>query len=173
MLHFALGVAAMERNKEEEANTYFDLAFQASPELPQIANNFAMVLAVGSKPDYPRALKIINQLLGRFPDLSAALDTRGRIHLKMMSYKEAVADLTKALPGLGPFAASAHEVLAEAYEALKLPELAAEHRNLAKAGGGAGSGAAVPAVPPVGPEKSGTPAGEAVPVPAGVGGTGR
>jgi tetratricopeptide (TPR) repeat protein len=155
MLHFALGVAAMERNKEEEAN------------------NFAMVLAVGSKPDYPRALKIINQLLGRFPDLSAALDTRGRIHLKMMSYKEAVADLTKALPGLGPFAASAHEVLAEAYEALKLPELAAEHRNLAKAGGGAGSGAAVPAVPPVGPEKSGTPAGEAVPVPAGVGGTGR
>lgn len=173
MLHFALGVAAMERNKEDEASTYFDLAFQASPELPQIANNFAMVLAVGSKPDYPRALRIINQLLGRFPDLPAALDTRGRIHLRMKSYKEAVADLTKALPGLGPFGASAHEVLAEAYEALKLPELAAEHRNLAKGGGKGAGGGSVPPVPPVVREGSGVPAGEAVPVPSAGGGSGR
>jgi tetratricopeptide (TPR) repeat protein len=134
MLHFALGVAAMEKNKEAEASTYFDLAFQASPDLPQIANNFAMVLAVGSKPDYARALKVINQLLARFPNLPAARDTRGRIHLKMKSYKEAVADLTAALPGLGKFAASAHEALAEAYTALNLPELAKEHGALAKPG---------------------------------------
>lgn len=132
MLHFALGVAALEKNKEAEAATYLDLAFQASPELPQIANNFAMVLAVGSKPDLPRALKIIGQVLARFPNLPAALDTRGRIHLKMKQFKEAVTDLTAALPGLGPFAASAHDALAEAYTGLNLPDLAAEHSRLAK-----------------------------------------
>lgn len=134
MLHFALGVAALEKNKEAEAGTYFDLAFQASPELPQIANNFAMVLAVGAKPDLARALKVINELLARFPNLAAALDTRGRIHLKMKNYKEAVTDLTAAVPGLGKFAGSAHEALAEAYKALDLPELAAEHERLAKPG---------------------------------------
>jgi tetratricopeptide (TPR) repeat protein len=132
MLHFALGVAALEKNQEAEAGTHFDLAFQASPELPQIANNFAMVLAVGAKPDLARALKVINELLARFPNLAAALDTRGRIHLKMKNYKEAVTDLTAAVPRLGRFTASAHEALAEAYKALNLPELAAEHSALAK-----------------------------------------
>jgi tetratricopeptide (TPR) repeat protein len=132
MLHFALGAAALGKDKEAEANTYFDLAFRALPELPQIANNFAMVLTVGAKPDYPRALGIMNQLLSRYPNLAAALDTRGRIHLKMMHYEEAVADLTRALPGLGALAPSAHEALAEAYTGLNLPELADEHRKLAQ-----------------------------------------
>ncbi len=132
MLHFVLGSAALGQNKEDEANTYFDLAFRESPELPQIANNFAMVLVVGAKPDYPRALGIMNQLLSRYPSMAAALDTRGRIHLKMKHYQEAVTDLTRALPGLGQLAPSAHEALAEAYTGLNLPELAEEHRKLSQ-----------------------------------------
>lgn len=132
MLHFVLGAAALGKDKEEEANTYFELAFKALPDLPQIANNFAMVLTVGAKPDYPRALGIMNQLMSRYPNLAAALDTRGRIHLKMQNYQEAVADLMKALPGLGGQAANTHEALAEAYTGLNLPELAEEHRKLAK-----------------------------------------
>ncbi len=132
MLHFVLGVASLEKNDEAGAAAQFDLAFKESPELPQIANNFAMALAFGAEPDLKRAMTVIEQLLVRYPNLPAALDTRGRIHLKLGDFSAAVVDLNAALPQLPGYERSIHTALAEAYDGLKLSELAKQHRELAK-----------------------------------------
>jgi uncharacterized protein HemY len=77
-------------------------------------------------------MTVIEQLLVRYPNLPAALDTRGRIHLKLGDFSAAVVDLNAALPQLPGYERSIHTALAEAYDGLKLSELAKQHRELAK-----------------------------------------
>jgi tetratricopeptide (TPR) repeat protein len=134
VLHLALGIDAWQRGKLELARKHFTLSFESAPQMPEVANNMAMILAVGDQPDLPRALAIIQSVLERFPEQPNFRETRGQILAKMGRWQEAVIDLEYALPKLVSTRAT-HEALAEAYKSLGSQPLAAEHLRMAKASG--------------------------------------
>lgn len=129
-LHVLLGVDAWQRNQIPEAREHFDAAFRLAPTIPIIVNNMALVLALGDKPDLPRALNMVNGLLDRFPDSPVYRDTRGQILAKMGKWREALTDLEAAL-GANKYSPRTHAALATIYENLGMKDLAAEHQLLA------------------------------------------
>jgi tetratricopeptide (TPR) repeat protein len=131
ILHFTLGIDAWQHGQPEEARQHITLAFDSAPQLPYVGNNMAMILAVGDKPDLPRALAIIQPVLERFPKNPSFRETRGQILVRMGRWQEAVADLEFALPLLAS-TRSTHSALADAYRGLGMRELAAEHERLAQ-----------------------------------------
>jgi tetratricopeptide (TPR) repeat protein len=131
-VHFALSVDAWRRGKSDEARLHLELAHKADPALPLVANNLAWSLAQEKKADLPRALDLVNLALKQEPTNPTFRDTRGRIYLKMGRCEDALADLEAALSS-SPNNPSVHLALAEAYDRLGNPPLAAEHRRLARA----------------------------------------
>jgi tetratricopeptide (TPR) repeat protein len=131
ILHFTLGIDAWQHGHPEEARKHFALAYETASQLPYVANNMAMILTVGDKPDLPRALAIIQSAIVKFPDNPSFRETRGEILVRSGRSQEAIADLEFALPLLASKRA-AHAALAEAYRSLGLRDLAADHARLAK-----------------------------------------
>ncbi len=130
-LHMVLGADAYRRDKPDEARLHFDQANRLDPRMPEVANNLAWVLAgSGDKEELPRALELINAVVGQAPNNAHFRETRGQIYAKMGRWKEAVADLEAALPGMSD-GKNVHRTLAEAYKQLGLAEIAAEHERLA------------------------------------------
>jgi tetratricopeptide (TPR) repeat protein len=132
VLHYALAVDAWQHARPAEAREHFALAYEAAPQLPYVANNMAMILTVGEKPDLPRALAIIQSVLEKFPNNASFRETRGEILVRLGRAKDAIGDLEFALPLLSSKRAT-HKALAEAYQALSLRDLAAKHEQLANA----------------------------------------
>jgi tetratricopeptide (TPR) repeat protein len=130
--HFALGVVALRRGRNEEARLHWEQANALSPDMPVVANNLAMLLATAKEPDLPRALGLIDLALERSPKEPNFRHTRGTILQKMGRYKEALTDLEAALVAF-PDSSKLHTQLADVYEQLGVPELAAEHRRQAEA----------------------------------------
>jgi tetratricopeptide (TPR) repeat protein len=131
MLHFTLGIDAWQHARPEEARKHFALAYDTASQLPYVANNMAMILTVGDKPDLPRALAIIQSALAKFPNNPNFRETRGEILVQSGRAQEAIADLEFALPLLASKRAT-HKALGEAYRSLGMRDLAAEHERLAK-----------------------------------------
>jgi tetratricopeptide (TPR) repeat protein len=128
--HFALGVDAWENGKENEARLHWERAYKLNPQVPTVANNLAWLLAHSQAADLPRALKMINLVIERFPREVAYRETRGQILVKMGKWKEAIDDLEMVLdknsddPKL-------HGVLADAYRHLGDTAMANEHKSRA------------------------------------------
>ena len=131
LLHFILGSDAWQQGEKEQAKKHFALAYELAPNLPVVANNMALMLALGSSPDLPQALALIQPLEDKFPDQPHFRDTRGQILVKLGRWQEAVKDLELALPQLRDKAAT-HAALAQAYRNLGMPKLEADHERLAK-----------------------------------------
>ena len=131
ILHFTLGIDAWQHGHPEDARKHFALAYETASQLPYVANNMAMILTVGDKPDLPRALAIIQSALAKFPNNPNFRETRGEILVQSGRSQEAIADLEFALPLL-PSKRGPHKALAEAYRSLGLRDLATEHERLAK-----------------------------------------
>jgi tetratricopeptide (TPR) repeat protein len=81
-------------------------------------------------PDLPRALQLIDLAVKQVPGNPAYRDTRGAVYLRMGRWKEALAEFEAALPAM-PESPSLHAALAEVYERLGSPAMAAKHRRLA------------------------------------------
>ena len=131
ILHFTLGIDAWQHGQPEEARKHFTLAYDTASQLPYVANNMAMILTVGDKPDLPRALAIIQSALTKFPNNPNFRETRGEILVQLGRAQEAIADLEFALPLLASKRGT-HKALAEAYRSLGLRDLATEHERRAK-----------------------------------------
>jgi tetratricopeptide (TPR) repeat protein len=129
-LHFILGLDAWQRGQENLAQEHITLAYEMLPNAPMVVNNMAMLLCMGPEPDLPRALKLIQSVLEKIPNDPHFRDTRGQIYFQLKRWREAVADLEFALVQLPP-THRLHTNLAEAYQQLGMPELAAEHRRIA------------------------------------------
>jgi tetratricopeptide (TPR) repeat protein len=129
--HFALGVDAWHAGKSEEARLHWERATELAPQLTMAANNLAMLLSEGRRPDLAGAAQLINLVLDKVPNHPAYRDTRGRIYAKMGKWREALPDLEAAL-SKSPNDPSLHRVLATVYEQLGVPAMAAEHRRLAE-----------------------------------------
>jgi tetratricopeptide (TPR) repeat protein len=134
MLHFFLGMECWNRDKKQEAEHHFALAFESSSNVPTVANNMAMILTMGDKPDYDRALSIIQPVLDRYPENAGFRSTRGLILLKLKRYKDAAGDLERALPYLTA-KRTVRLQLAEAYRGLGLENLAKQQELLANPDG--------------------------------------
>jgi tetratricopeptide (TPR) repeat protein len=128
-VHFALGIDAHEKGKMDEARLHMEQAFRLTPKMPVVANNLAWLMAHSDKPDLPRALEIVNMAIEQSPNEVRFRGTRGHILAKMQRWKEALPDLEAALPA-ELNSPELHRVLAETYDHLGVPEMAAEHRRL-------------------------------------------
>jgi tetratricopeptide (TPR) repeat protein len=131
-VRFALGVDAWEQGRAGEARLHWEEACRLSPQMPAVANNLAWMLTTGPDPDLPRALETINPVIERLPGDLRFRGTRGQILAGMERWKEALADLELALK-VYPDSAQLHRALAETYEHLDAPGMAAEHRQRAAA----------------------------------------
>ena len=130
ILHYFLGIDAWQQGRKDEAQGHFSIAFDIAPFMPTVANNLAMILTVGDKPDYERALKVIDPIVQKLPQEPQFKSTRGLVLLKLGRYEEAVADLQAALPKL-PSKRTSRLALAEAYRHLNMKDLADEQERLA------------------------------------------
>jgi tetratricopeptide (TPR) repeat protein len=129
-IHFALAVDARLRGDADAERLHLEQAFRLDPKTGLVANNLAWVLSQPPNPDLPRALTLVNIALEREPNNPAFLDTRGRIYLAMGRWQDALTDLEVVL-AKAPDTPGLHAALAEVYEKLGQPALAAEHRALA------------------------------------------
>jgi tetratricopeptide (TPR) repeat protein len=132
VIHFALGLDAWQHGQPDLARQHFALSYESAPQMPDVANNMAMILAVGTPTDLSRALAIIQSTLEKFPDNPNFRETRGEILVKLGRWQEAVVDLEFALPKLGT-RRNTHAALAAAYAGLGSQDLALQHQRLAKA----------------------------------------
>ena len=88
MLHFILGSDAWQQGEKEQAQKHFVLAYELAPNLPVVANNMALMLALGSSSDLPQALALIQPLVDKFPDQPHFRDTRGQVLVKLGRWQE-------------------------------------------------------------------------------------
>ncbi len=129
-VRYALGLDAWEHGRAAEAQLHWEEACRLSPQMPAFVNNLAWVLATGPKADLPRALDTINPVIARWPGERRFSGTRGQILARMGRWKEALPDLEMALT-VNPDDPELHRTLAETYEHLDAPGMAAEHRKRA------------------------------------------
>lgn len=132
LLRFCLGGVARQRGDLAEARAQFEAAFAAAPTVAQIANALADVLVAGNAEDLAKARQLADALAQGQPANPAFRETRGRVLLRQGELESALVDLEFALPLLAE-KAPAHQALAQVYDRLGVPDMAAEHRRRADA----------------------------------------
>ena len=134
-VHFALGLNALRSGDAETAAFHFDRAHRLDPALAEAANNLAFLLSQQEDPDLPRALALADAAVAAAPDHPQVRHTRGAILAALDRPDDALRDYERAMErGLKRNAEVRGEV-ADLYDRLGRPELAARFR----AGAGAGS----------------------------------
>ena len=131
--HVLLGTFLGEKGDTNRALEHLQIAYRLDSSMYVVSNNLAWFLAHTDPPQLNEALAIITQLANQLPNNAAIRDTRGQILAKMERWDEALVDLEAALPAMRQNT-QLHGALAEVYEHLKMPELAAEHRRIAELG---------------------------------------
>ena len=126
-VHFFLGIDAWEQGRADAARLHWEEAIRRVPRFAAAANNLAWLLAFSDPPQLDRAYELTRLAIDRDPNQPRFHDTRGRILLKMRRWKDALADFEVAL-ARDPAIPQLHESLAEAYDHLGEPALAAAHR---------------------------------------------
>jgi tetratricopeptide (TPR) repeat protein len=131
VVHFVLGMNALNRQDAESALRHLELAHRGNPNTPVTLNNLAVLISREEPPDLERAIGLADKAIELSPKTAEFYDSRGGIYLKMERYTDAIADLERAIQRL-PGRADIHSRLAEAYEALGDAELAKMHRDHAE-----------------------------------------
>jgi Tfp pilus assembly protein PilF len=130
LAHFALGAAKWMDGDQGAALWHTERALQLQPNLTDVANNFAWLLAQGESPDLSRALVMIDAALQKQPGDYRYLDTRGTILMKLQRWEDALTDFESILPRVpARDRAGVHQNLAEIYSRLGRTELADRHRS--------------------------------------------
>lgn len=129
-LFLILGNDAAERGDTQEAKALWEQALLAEPHLVHAANNLADYWNNAKPGDPKRALALINGALEHVPLNPPLHFTRGQILLNMKDYKGALRDLQFALSDMSA-SASLHEAIAEAYQGVGAPDMAAQHQQRA------------------------------------------
>ena len=81
------------RGKLSAAHQHLQTAYELAPASPEIQNDMASELLAGKPQDLPRALKLIETALEKFPENPTFRDTRGRVLARLGRNAEAAADL--------------------------------------------------------------------------------
>jgi tetratricopeptide (TPR) repeat protein len=144
--HMILGTTAAAAGNLDEARLHLEQAHALNPDLPDLLNNLAWVLARLDPPQLQRALGMIDRALERSPEHPELRETRGQILARMGRSQDALVDLEFALRALRG-RPRLHTTLAEIYQQLGDQDMARLHRERAQLGaegqgaeGGAGAG---------------------------------
>ncbi len=139
-LHVLLSDFYLKEGKPELARKHLEAVLRTEPKFLAALNNLANVYAMVKPPDYDRALEYVNTCL-RFAaeqklgddSLAYFYDTRGQIYTLRRQWREAAADLEKAIAyGLNSNLQS-HTSLLRCYQELNKRDLADEEiRIIAK-----------------------------------------
>ena len=126
-----IGMIHIQRKEFDKAVTWLEQAYLREPGAPQIQNNLAWALTFASEPQLDRALELVDLALESDPKNPHLCDTRGQILVKMRRFDDALESLELAL-ARSERNRQLHQALAETYNALGRPELAAGHERLAQ-----------------------------------------
>ena len=99
-------------------------------QMPVLLNNLAWVLLSAEPPQLDKALSMADAAVKALPQHPEIRETRGVILARLGRWTEALADLEIALAAF-PDRAYIHDSLADAYQHLGDPDMAARHRDLA------------------------------------------
>ncbi len=126
---YALTILALEEDDYAKALPYAEKSFELAPKSPFVIINFAWCLSKVSPPNMNRALEVIETIPPGFKSNPIVQRTRGRILVRLGRHEEGIEELRKALPSIQPEEQmEAHNLMADAHEALGNFELATEHR---------------------------------------------
>ncbi|MFO0944510.1 MAG: tetratricopeptide repeat protein [Planctomycetota bacterium] len=129
-LHLIMGNYEFSRGRFDKAKIHLEQAYKLNPNMLEIANNYAWVLATTTPSEQERALKIIDMVIEKAPLAAQYRDTRGQILLQMGRYQDALADLEFALKEMSE-SRSLHRALQKCYDNLDMKEMAAVHKDFA------------------------------------------
>lgn len=132
LINFYQGMGAFMRGDFSRARVFFDAAYAQDQDNAVIANNYAWILAVSEPADPERSLKLINEIIQKYPQAPVFRETRGQVYARMGRWQDAATDLENALPFFksnAVFRAS----LANVYAKLGKDGLSAEHQRAAEA----------------------------------------
>lgn len=119
--HVLLGNAYYGRNDLQKAQIHWELALGQDPNFVLAMNNLAMALALKEKPDFNRAMELVDRALVVAKDNPEILDSKGEILALMSKHLEAIPFFENAIR-LGPYRLLTREKLARSYEAAGLLE---------------------------------------------------
>ena len=132
MPHFALGIIYRLENQLDESKAAIQVAHQRldpdQPGFTAVANNLAWLLAHDQEPDLEQAFKLADMAVRKNPNQGGLRDTLATVLMKQGQYKQALAQFQMALPTIRD-KSPVHSKMAEIYELLDQPQLAALHRN--------------------------------------------
>ncbi len=133
-LHLVLGIDAYESGRVDEARLHYQRAYELSPDMLAVGNNFAYILASSPPIDLATAQNIINQVVEQCPPNNAAYPnyrgTRGFILNRQGRYKEALADLEFSLKANNENPGT-HRLIAEVYGKLGDARMRDAHLKIA------------------------------------------
>lgn len=128
--HFALGSALWLEGKQEEAVWHTNKALELNPELTDVANNLAWLLADQHPEQVERGLELVQMALDRKPNDPRYRDTKGMILVKLQRWDEALIEYESILSlASGERKQAIHGKLAEIYAKLGKPSLAKIHQD--------------------------------------------
>lgn len=130
--HFALGVVYRLENRLADSEASIKVAHQRlNPDQPgftAVANNLAWLLAHAQHPDLEQAFELAEMAVKRNPHEGGLRDTLATVLMKQGHYQQALTEFQKALPTVRD-KSLVHLKMAEIYDQLDQPQLAALHRS--------------------------------------------
>ncbi|XZE55467.1 tetratricopeptide repeat protein [Planctomycetaceae bacterium SH139] len=143
IVHFIKGTVAMLEEDTELAKRELELAYRQMPQSAAILNNLAVAKTNLAKESNDAAaladaLKLVNQAIESTAgkpqaskQLAYFIETRAQVYLAQQNYVDAISDFEKILT-VEPLKLSVHRGLADAYRALKQPDVAELHARAAE-----------------------------------------
>lgn len=130
--HFALGSVLWLEGKHDDAVWHTKKALELNPELTDVANNLAWLLADKYPDQLARAHELVEMALAKKPDDPRYRDTKGMILFKQERWDEALVEYESILPLTGgDRRKQLHGRLAEIYGKLGKASLAKVHEEAA------------------------------------------
>jgi Flp pilus assembly protein TadD len=130
--HFSLGSFDWIDGDRESAIWHLEKAYQLDPDLLEVANNLAWVIAADEHADLDRAHDLASSVVRRAPDRARFRDTLATILMKQERWDEALIEYERLLP-TAPNKPRIHANLAQIYAELGKESLANLHRDRAAA----------------------------------------
>ena len=132
MPHFALGVIYRLEDQLDKSKAATEVAHQCldpnQPGFAAVANNLAWLLAHDQQPDLEQAFRLADMAVKKNPNQGGLRDTLATVLMKQGQYEKALVEFQKALPTIQD-KSPVHSKMAQIYDMLDQPQLAALHRN--------------------------------------------
>ncbi|MCP4098554.1 MAG: hypothetical protein GY748_20185, partial [Planctomycetaceae bacterium] len=127
LAHFAMSNVKSKKGDKARAAFHSEKAYELDPRFGVVANNLAWFLVNDTEnPDLDRAFELSSEVVKRFPNNPAMLDTHATVLMKQEKYDEALVHFEKALATIRD-KKIVHTKLAFVYEKLGMDDMKEVH----------------------------------------------